>query len=112
MEIKYIDTIKNNNQSTFIKSINQSNFIKSINQSTNIKSTEQLSLVNMENLDCAASVAMLNKNNVWVNDSMVSYCHNCKIEFGFIIRKHHCRYCGNIFCNNCTNQFIAIPDFI
>jgi hypothetical protein len=45
---------------------------------------------------------------------MVSSCHNnnCKTEFTFLIRKHHCRYCGNIYCHNCTSKKIVIPDYI
>ena len=62
--------------------------------------------------DLAASVAVKNKNNVWINDNMVTFCHNCKADFGFFTRKHHCRNCGNIFCYACTNQYIVIPDFI
>ena len=54
--------------------------------------------------ELAASIIIGNKNNVWINDNMVTHCHNCKSEFGFFIRKHHCRNCGNIFCRTCTNQ--------
>jgi hypothetical protein len=60
----------------------------------------------------SASVCVRNKNNVWINDNMVTHCHDCRTEFGFFKRKHHCRYCGNIFCFTCTNQTIAIPQFI
>jgi hypothetical protein len=63
-------------------------------------------------VDLAASVAVRNKNNVWINDNMVSFCHNCKEEFGWFVRRHHCRNCGNIFCHACTNQCVVIPDFI
>lgn len=60
----------------------------------------------------AASVAVRNKNNVWVNDNMVTKCHWCNADFSFLVRKHHCRSCGNVFCYACTNQYIAIPEFI
>ena len=60
----------------------------------------------------SASIAIKNKNNVWVDDNMVSHCHNCKIEFSFWVRKHHCRNCGNIFCYACSNLYISIPTFI
>lgn len=60
----------------------------------------------------AASIIVRNKNNVWINDNMVTCCHNCKSEFGFLTRKHHCRNCGNIFCFACSNKSIVIPNFI
>jgi len=67
-----------------------------------------------ENTDqsLAASIMIKNKNNVWINDNMVTHCHICRTEFGFFTRKHHCRNCGNVFCYDCTNKYIVIPDFI
>lgn len=62
--------------------------------------------------DLAASIAIKNKNNVWVSDNMVTSCHNCQAEFGLFTRKHHCRNCGNIFCYTCCHDMIVIPDFI
>lgn len=62
--------------------------------------------------DLAASIAVVNKNNVWINDNAVVCCRNCRMEFGFFVRKHHCRNCGNIFCHNCCNKWIVIPNFI
>ena len=60
----------------------------------------------------AASILVKNKNNYWMEDKMVTYCHNCKKEFGWFVRKHHCRNCGNIFCYLCASYEIVIPDFI
>lgn len=38
----------------------------------------------------------------WMNDSFVSECLNCFKPFTAFRRKHHCRFCGQIFCNDCT----------
>lgn len=65
-----------------------------------------------EQTELAASIIIENKNNVWVKDHTVTHCHNCNLEFGFWCRKHHCRNCGNIFCNKCSNNFIVIPEFM
>jgi len=65
----------------------------------------------MEN-SLAASIAVRNKNNVWINDNMVTNCYGCGGEFGFFKRKHHCRSCGNIFCYECASLAIVIPDFV
>ena len=47
-----------------------------------------------------------------IEDSSVNNCHNCKTEFNFINRKHHCRNCGKIFCSKCSNYWIEIPNFV
>jgi hypothetical protein len=46
----------------------------------------------------------------WVADAERSQCAYCKIEFGSIWnRRHHCRRCGDIFCDDCTNQRCLVP---
>ncbi|KAK2644279.1 hypothetical protein Ddye_019474 [Dipteronia dyeriana] len=42
------------------------------------------------------------RGNTWVVDA--SHCQGCSSQFTFINRKHHCRRCGGIFCNSCTQQ--------
>ena len=38
----------------------------------------------------------------WMNDAFVSDCLNCFRPFTPFRRKHHCRFCGQIFCSECT----------
>lgn len=38
-------------------------------------------------------------------------CSNCQSEFSLLQRKHHCRACGGIFCNKCSNKQAIIPQF-
>lgn len=45
----------------------------------------------------------------WVPDHAVTHCAECESGFGFLVRKHHCRNCGNIFCGNCSENFSMIP---
>ncbi|KAM3749485.1 hypothetical protein ACB098_05G188700 [Castanea mollissima] len=42
------------------------------------------------------------RGNTWVVDA--SHCQGCNSQFTFINRKHHCRRCGGLFCNSCTQQ--------
>ncbi len=42
----------------------------------------------------------------WVNDKDVHLCPNCAKSFSLLNRKHHCRLCGAIMCNKCS-QFIS-----
>eukprot|EP00924_Labyrinthula_sp_SR-Ha-C_P004522 maker-scaffold_1-snap-gene-3.1-mRNA-1 protein AED:0.01 eAED:0.01 QI:0/1/0.75/1/1/1/4/29/813 len=45
----------------------------------------------------------------WVPDYHVDKCKLCDNEFSAILRKHHCRYCGNIFCAYCACDFLLLP---
>ncbi|XP_039141554.1 LOW QUALITY PROTEIN: uncharacterized protein LOC120278873 [Dioscorea cayenensis subsp. rotundata] len=42
----------------------------------------------------------------WVVDA--SHCQGCASQFTFINRKHHCRRCGGLFCNSCTQQRMVL----
>lgn len=46
----------------------------------------------------------------WMNDSFVSECLNCFKSFNAFRRKHHCRFCGQIFCSECT-MFISYSQY-
>jgi len=45
----------------------------------------------------------------WVPDESVTNCYNCTKYFSFLTRKHHCRFCGKIFCGYCTVYNVHIP---
>ncbi|CAG0887152.1 unnamed protein product [Cyprideis torosa] len=38
-------------------------------------------------------------------------CHRCRAEFTMLRRKHHCRACGQVFCDDCSSNFIPLPKF-
>ena len=37
-------------------------------------------------------------------------CHRCNVPFGLMLRKHHCRRCGNTFCQDCSGKTISLPE--
>eukprot|EP01062_Namystynia_karyoxenos_P072451 TRINITY_DN6861_c0_g1_i1.p1 TRINITY_DN6861_c0_g1~~TRINITY_DN6861_c0_g1_i1.p1 ORF type:complete len:998 (+),score=263.73 TRINITY_DN6861_c0_g1_i1:65-2995(+) len=39
---------------------------------------------------------------LWVPDHMATCCRLCKVVFGMMTRRHHCRSCGEVFCHKCT----------
>lgn len=45
----------------------------------------------------------------WVQEKHVSVCDACYDSFSLTKRKHHCRACGNVFCDNCTKNKKPIP---
>ena len=46
----------------------------------------------------------------WMHDSGSNICLQCKSTFSLLIRRHHCRRCGGLFCNSCSNNWLMIPE--
>ncbi|RNE99877.1 putative zinc finger protein [Trypanosoma rangeli] len=44
----------------------------------------------------------------WKSDSAVRECEICGAKFNFSCRRHHCRYCGGIFCASCSSAFVIL----
>lgn len=40
----------------------------------------------------------------WMPDEQADKCLKCSEEFTNVNRKHHCRACGKIFCDDCTPE--------
>lgn len=45
----------------------------------------------------------------WIDSNMIQNCQICSAKFGYIVRKHHCRACGGVFCGSCCNKYVSIP---
>ena len=48
-------------------------------------------------------------SSLWLADSSSDVCMMCKIPFDLLIRRHHCRKCGLIFCGGCCSNYIKLP---
>lgn len=46
---------------------------------------------------------------VWLKDKDATHCKLCEKEFSLSKRKHHCRNCGEIFCNACSDNELPLP---
>ncbi|KFM78396.1 Early endosome antigen 1, partial [Stegodyphus mimosarum] len=71
--------------------------------------------------DCVAALQELGRENQtlqvenmkhitrkWADDAEVTHCTACGKLFTVTIRKHHCRNCGNIFCNECSAKTATV----
>ncbi|XP_069702850.1 RUN and FYVE domain-containing protein 2 isoform X1 [Periplaneta americana] len=45
----------------------------------------------------------------WASDKEVTHCKGCSKEFNITRRRHHCRNCGEIFCNACSDNAMSLP---
>ncbi|XP_069072502.1 FYVE and coiled-coil domain-containing protein 1 isoform X1 [Pleurodeles waltl] len=41
----------------------------------------------------------------WLGDTEVPQCLDCGKNFSWMVRRHHCRLCGGIFCYYCCNNY-------
>lgn len=46
----------------------------------------------------------------WVPNYKILNCHKCCKEFGPQETKHHCRACGNGFCEDCSSKTRPVPE--
>jgi len=38
----------------------------------------------------------------WQDDETAPACNDCEAQFSWFTRKHHCRYCGLVYCHSCS----------
>ena len=58
--------------------------------------------IDMNGKDC--------RTRTWIEDSRRFVCQReqCKRKFDLFHSKHHCRWCGEVFCDKCTQLRISI----
>ncbi|KAM6497850.1 hypothetical protein JOM56_005798 [Amanita muscaria] len=57
-------------------------------------------------------LAVLLPKDLWKADHLALRCDRfgCPISFSILERRHHCRKCGGIFCNNCSSRTTHLLD--
>lgn len=48
----------------------------------------------------------LQATDKWMDNDETHCCLQCSAAFTFTLRKHHCRMCGRIYCNDCCNNWL------
>eukprot|EP00013_Stygamoeba_regulata_P010449 CAMPEP_0177687774 /NCGR_PEP_ID=MMETSP0447-20121125/34316_1 /TAXON_ID=0 /ORGANISM="Stygamoeba regulata, Strain BSH-02190019" /LENGTH=104 /DNA_ID=CAMNT_0019198055 /DNA_START=205 /DNA_END=519 /DNA_ORIENTATION=+ len=54
---------------------------------------------------------ILNMAPDWVPDEKVQACQRCAKPFSFTNRRHHCRCCGKVVCDDCSKSRIPLPQY-
>lgn len=49
---------------------------------------------------------------IWTPDDEIEVCALCGTTFTLLVRKHHCRACGKIYCSSCTGYQASIPSYV
>ncbi|CAO3681669.1 unnamed protein product [Rhizopus stolonifer] len=61
------------------------------------------------NADSTSGGLLPRSQRVWELDRHASECRQCHRRFNFLIRRHHCRRCGQIVCDKCSSHRIRLP---
>ncbi|KAI8878156.1 FYVE-domain-containing protein, partial [Backusella circina FSU 941] len=46
---------------------------------------------------------------IWEMDRVTPQCRRCDRQFTFLVRRHHCRRCGQIICDKCSLHRMQLP---
>lgn len=57
----------------------------------------------------AAPVSAAPPTSQWVDDDASPTCLLCAKKFSFTRRKHHCRKCGTLCCDDCSKARLVLP---
>ncbi|XP_044730878.1 RUN and FYVE domain-containing protein 2 isoform X2 [Chrysoperla carnea] len=68
----------------------------------------QLSVSKLKISDLQEEATRLKSDGQWASDKDITNCKSCKKEFNMTRRKHHCRNCGDIFCNSCSDNTMLL----
>lgn len=60
--------------------------------------------INKENKEKEIIQNQAGAKKIWQQDSEVSQCNLCKKQFTIFRRRHHCRECLLIYCDDCSNH--------
>ncbi|GAQ84403.1 hypothetical protein KFL_001870250 [Klebsormidium nitens] len=62
----------------------------------------------MSILEWVAKKPVVEEKQHWIPDETVTKCSSCGSTFTAFNRRHHCRNCGEVFCDSCTKGRIAL----
>lgn len=60
--------------------------------------------------DSSVDVSQMKYAAAWIPDKFATKCMNCGAPFNAFNRKHHCRGCGKVMCNDCLKYKVVIKN--
>lgn len=60
-------------------------------------------------VDFSDSLPSLDFKVLKVQDALRPNCPHCKAVFSLSKRRHHCRLCGDVFCDPCSDHRVSLP---
>jgi lipid-binding SYLF domain-containing protein len=63
----------------------------------------------LKDLSARSADVLLACEPEWIKDSLCNECKICNRYFTFTKRKHHCRFCGGVVCNECSQHRALLP---
>lgn len=48
--------------------------------------------------------------NKWMPNDLAKDCARCGVAFSMLRRKHHCRLCGLVVCDTCSQHAVPLPE--
>lgn len=93
--------------SSFVRDSIQKYLPSFFNNNTNTLETDSLSVILQ---DAENTKIYCPKKTHWVPDSQRDACHYCNKIFTFWERKHHCRHCGDIYCQQHLRHWLYLDE--
>lgn len=83
-----------------------------LQEQMSVNNIHQIIPVEEEEEEEAAEGQMGQENNTllsWESNDQALDCRRCHRWFNFLIRRHHCRKCGQVICDRCSANRALLP---
>eukprot|EP00656_Telonema_subtile_P036245 TRINITY_DN40208_c0_g1_i1.p1 TRINITY_DN40208_c0_g1~~TRINITY_DN40208_c0_g1_i1.p1 ORF type:complete len:428 (+),score=91.44 TRINITY_DN40208_c0_g1_i1:278-1561(+) len=92
------------------RSITPEELVKRAEEDCKARSEERMHVMDVERREWE-KLSRLNTPADWVPDDDAPRCLLCLTRFGVISpRRHHCRRCGSVVCQECSQHEVPMPD--
>lgn len=71
-------------------------------------SSSSLSSMNPSTISRSSSFLDEPSKAHWKADSSRNTCKSCEVPFSLFNRRHHCRHCGDLFCDKCSSYVVRL----